>query len=305
MPAPAPTASATSSPSGESRAEAAERVLFLATDLRTDGLRKVCPETLPDAARVRCLVALRYEDEPPSRALALTLLDETGSLAGLLPDETNDDGRGGKVHLAPARPVGDNREQLAWLIHAFRDYAEVLAGLAQKAPLDFRDRPVDLRFFVSRDARAPSAFAVKNNVGYNLYGLLNVSEDAVREIVFHELFHLNDDRHARWSSRAIAPIYDRIIARCGRRGACLAPYAPTDTKSDGVYYAFAQPGGAREYAAEVGVRYYREQRLMLQKKPLATRAFKCGPPENLAAWTLVSTELFGGADLVPDCAPGG
>ncbi len=297
-PAPAPGAEVAIGP--DLRAEDAERVLFLATDLRTDAVRRVCPASLSTEPRIRCLLALRYEDEPPSRELALTLYSETGSLAGLLPEETSEDGRGGKVHLLPARPIGANREQLAWILDAFRGYRRFLTELAALGPVTFRDRPVDLRFFYSTSKQAPSAFAVQRNLGYNLYGVVNISAEAVRDTLFHEVFHLNDG----WSARALAPIHARIVARCGKKSACLAPYSPTETMMDGVYYAFAGRGAAREYAAELALRYYRESREILEGKPLSTLPFKCGPAENREAWRRIAREFFGGVDPVPECPPG-
>jgi hypothetical protein len=301
-PAPAPAAEVAIGP--DLRAEDAERVLFLATDLRTDAVRRVCPASLATEPRIRCLLALRYEDEPPSRELALTLYAETGNLAGLLPEETSDDGRGGKVHLLPARPIGANREQLGWILDAFRGYRRFLTQLAALGPVTFRDRPVDLRFFYSESKQAPSAFAVQKNLGYNLYGVVNISAEAVRDTLFHEVFHLNDGWREGWSARALAPIHARIVARCGKKSACLAPYSPTETMMDGAYYAFAGRGAAREYAAELALRYYRESRAILEGKPLPARPFKCGPAENKEAWRLLVREFFGGVDPVPECPPG-
>ncbi|NUQ76420.1 MAG: hypothetical protein HUU21_23015 [Polyangiaceae bacterium] len=294
IPAPKP-------PSGEGRAEAAERVLFLATHLRTDDLRKVCPAAMEEEARVRCLLSFRYADDAASRELVFTLYNETGSLAGLLPEETTSDGRGGKVRLLPARPVGANRQHLSWIIEAFRSYKSFAAAVGARGPISFRDRPVDFRFFYSEKGGMPSAFAATRNIGYNLFGALNMSDVTVRDTLFHELFHLNDGWRGDWSRRALAPIYDEIIARCGRRSACLSPYAPTDTKIAGVVYAFAPQGGVREYAAELALRYFREHRLVIDNEPLPARAFKCGPAENAAAWKLLSDEFFGGVDLVPPC----
>lgn len=322
--------------------EDAERVLFFATDLRTDGIRDSCPVTLERAPRIRCLIALRYADEPESLKLALTLHTETGSLAGLLPEERSDDGHGGQVHLLPARPIRQNREHLVWIIDAFRDYKRFLDGLAAHLPaapntppatasaapatntppasasaipatntppadspprreIAFRDRPVHFRFFYSEKGGHPSAFAIKRNIGYNLFGALNVSDSTVRDTLFHELFHLNDSRLGDWSKGALTTLRDAIVLRCGRKNACLAPYSPTDTLMNGAFYAFTDAAGAREYAAEIGLRYYREHRLILEGKPLPVTPFKCGPPENLAAWRLVADTLFGGVDLVPAC----
>jgi hypothetical protein len=287
---------------GIPRGGAAERVLFRATHWRTDGLRRTCPATSPDGLRVRCLVSSRYADDVQSQELALTLLDETGSLAGLLPEETVDDGEGRKVRLLPARPVGPYREHLRWIIAAFRDYKSFSTGLSAHGPIAFRDRPVDFRFFYSETGGMPSAFAAGRNVGYNIYGALNVSEEAVRDTLFHEIFHLNDGWHDDWSRRAIGALYDRIVARCGGSRACLSPYSPTDTTRDGTYYAFIPQGSVREYAAELGLRYYREHRLILQNKSLPVRPFKCGPIENREAWRLLAAEFFAGVDLVPVCA---
>jgi hypothetical protein len=291
-------------PAPDPRAEDAERVLFLATDLRTDAVRKVCPTSLASEPRIRCLVGLRYEDEPPSRELALTFYAETGSLAGLLPEETSDDARGGKAHLLPARPIGANREQLRWIVEAFREYQRFLAALASRAPVQFRDRPVDFRFFYSENKQAPSAFAVKRNIGYNLYGVVNVSAEAVRDLLFHEIFHLNDGWHDGWSARALAPIHALIVARCGRKKACLLPYSPTATMMDGAYYSFAGSAAVREYAAELALRYYRENRAIVEHEPFMGKPFKCGPPENQEAWRLLVDEFFGGVDLVPECHAG-
>lgn len=283
--------------------EDAERVLFLATHLRTTELRQACPESMKRAPRIRCLIELRYADVPASKELALTLYSETGSLAGLLPEEWSDDGRGSKIHLTPARPIGDNREHLRWILDAFRDYAKFEADLAKTAPIAFQDRPVHFRFFVTDKGGNPSAFAVSRNIGYNLYGSVNVSDSTVRDTLFHEIFHLNDSRLGDWSAGALGPILQGILAKCGGRSACLAPYAPTDTMIQGSYYAFVKQSGAREYAAEVGLRFYREHRYVREGKPLPLAPFKCGPAENREAWNLVRDRLFGGVDRVPACGP--
>ena len=91
------------------------------------------------------------------------------------------------------------------------------------------------------------------------------------------------------------------MARCKGDRRCLAPYAPTDTTMMGTFYAFIPNGGAREYAAEVALRYYREQRLLFEGKPLPVPPFQCGPKENAEAITLVAREFFGGVDQTPPC----
>jgi hypothetical protein len=82
----------------------------------------------------------------------------------------------------------------------------------------------------------------------------------------------------------------------------------------GGFYAFHPDNGVGEYAAELAIRYYREQRAVLgmatpadakPRAPHATGAFKCGPPDNARAWDLLVREFFGGVDLVPPCPGGG
>ncbi len=81
------------------------------------------------------------------------------------------------------------------------------------------------------------------------------------------------------------------------RGACLRPYAPHKTKVRGkTYHAFHPESGVGEYAAELAVRYYREHRAVLAKRP-PRRPFKCRRPENARAWKRLATEFFGGVDL--------
>ncbi len=103
--------------------------------------------------------------------------------------------------------------------------------------------------------------------------------------------------------RALGAVFDSIVSRCHVAMGCLAPYAPTDTRvRGGTYYAFQPDNGeaVHEYAAELALRYYREERAVLRgERPLA--AFKCGPPENARAWHLLVDEFFGGLDRTPAC----
>lgn len=290
-------------PTHPGRAEAAERVLFLATHLRTTDLREACPKTLDEVPRIRCLISLRYADESDAKKWALTLYAETGSLAGLLPEETNQDGKGKKVRLEPARPIGKNKEHLIWIVDAMREYARFFQELSKRQikPIVLQDRPLDFRFFYTQEGGTPSAFAVGRNIGYNLRGTVNVHGEAVRDTLFHEIFHLNDVWQDNFSARLLAPIEARILAKCKGNLKCLAPYAPTDTTMNGKPYAFVDDGKGKEYAAELALRYFREQRLLIDGKPLPIPAFKCGPPENKEAMALLVETFFGGVDLVPEC----
>ena len=83
--------------------------------------------------------------------------------------------------------------------------------------------------------------------------------------------------------------------------ACLTPYSPDSLiVRGGTYYPFMPGNGVREYAADLALRYYREQRSMAQGTTPA-RPFKCGPPENAEAWSRLVREFFAGVDQVPPC----
>ena len=98
-------------------------------------------------------------------------------------------------------------------------------------------------------------------------------------------------------------MHDAIVKRCGTATACLAPYAPSSTIVRGsTYYAFHPANTVEEYAAELALRYYREERAALRKEALGAPPFKCGPPENARAWRALVDEFFAGADHVGPCA---
>jgi hypothetical protein len=202
----------------------------------------------------------------------------------------------------PALPVGADRKHLAWVSAAFHDFDGFFAALARKANPRYRWRGLTLRFFRSVGNTTPNAFAQGWTVSYNVNGSIDRSADAARETLFHELFHLNDADHGDWSPRNVASIQEAIEKACGTRTACLAPYAPTGTiVRRGTYYAFQPGNDAHEYAAEVALRWYREQRAVVRGDAPVRPAFKCGPPENRRAWDAIAAEFFGGVDLVPAC----
>ncbi|WP_437970936.1 hypothetical protein WMF04_17355 [Sorangium sp. So ce260] len=258
----------------------------------------------PGHERVRCLLALRYRGDRQAAASATALFDQTGSLAGLEREHLMDGGYRGTLHLVPALPVSAERRHLEWTAAALGDFDAFFADLAAVAgsPVRYRHRALALRYFRSVRARTPSAYASGWTVAYNLAGSLHRSADAVRETLFHEIFHLNDSAHGGWSQAALSPIFDGIVARCGTRIPCLAAYSPNETiVKGGTYYAFQPGNGVGEYAAELAIRYYREQRAALRGERLGKAPFKCGPPENARAWSLLAGEFFGGADRVAPC----
>jgi hypothetical protein len=254
-----------------------------------------------------CLLADRYAKDPKAAALALALYRESGDVAGVGADEIMDGGYRGKIHLVPALPIRDDRTQLAWTLAAARAIDAFFAaqfpdGVARPA---YRWRGLAFRFVRSVGKRTPSAYASGWSVTYNVAGSLLTSEGGVLETLFHELFHTNDEAHGDWSKTALGKDYAAILARCPKLAIkCLAPCAPgTTIVRGGTYYAFQQDNGdpVHEYAAELALRYFREQREMQRAGKLARPAFKCGPAENARSWQALVGEFFGGRDLVPTC----
>lgn len=260
--------------------------------------------------RIECLLNARYASDPSARNEALGLFRENGGVAGLLPAERYDGGYRGIISLVPQLPVAGHRHHMIRVRDAMRDIDDFFSviGSSANAPLAYRWREIHFQFFRSVGRTTPSAFVEGINwrVAYNVSGSLNTSASAVRETIFHELFHINDWAHADWSSRVLAPIVASIIVRCGTSitsKTCLKPYTPTDvTVSGGTYYAF-QPGAPTglEYAAELATRYHDEQLARIEGRAFDKPPFKCGSSENASAWKLLVDEFFGGVDFVPTC----
>jgi hypothetical protein len=300
-------------PRGITPAQAAE-ILFAA-----DGAHPPRCDQKADAENIACLISARFASDAAAQNVALDLYRRTGDLAGLSPAETMEGGWRGTLHLVPALPTGKERRHLEWIAEATRDYDAFFSELTGSGAtiIPYAWRGIAFRFMRSVGARTPSAYALLvapedgeapserdlQTIAYNLDGSLNKSADAVRELVFHENFHLNDQRHGDWSVHVLGPTFDSIVARCGTRMACLAPFTPTEmVVRGGTYYAFQPNNGAavREYAAELALRYYREQRA--DAKSLQTaKHFKCGPKENASSWKLLVNEFFGGIDRTPTC----
>ncbi len=283
------------------RAVDAQRVLYL------DAAPPAQCATGADADRIRCLIGAKYAVDPAAREVALDFFATTGGVPGILPAQQYDGGYRGIIDFVPELPVSNHRKHLIWSRDAMRDIGAFMANIAYRAnaPVRFRHREIQLRFFRSVGRTTPSAFTQGNwELGYNVSGSLVQSAALVRETFFHEMFHMNDWSHNDWSSRTLAPIVNGIVARCGARTACLAPYAPTNTiVRGGTYYAF-QPGNGPmhiEYAAELATRYFEEQLRAMTNTRRSGTPFKCGPAENRKAWDLLRNEFFGGVDLVPAC----
>ena len=255
-----------------------------------------------DDGRVRCLLGLRFSDDGEAAAAALALYDASGNVVGLNRAQTMDGGWRGMLQLVPEVPVGKHRRYLDWLLSASQDFNGFFGTLGERAPsgLRYRWQPIEIRFFRSVGRTTPSAYATDWAIAFNVSGSLHKSRDAVRETMFHEIFHLNDADHGGWSARVLSGLYADLLARCGRKTACLTPYAPSKTMvRGGTYYAFHEEHVA-EYAAELATRYFTEQSAVLAGGAPKQPAFKCGPPENRQAWDALVKDFFG-VDLVPDC----
>ena len=302
-PAPAPVDSAPLAPEpppppSVSLADA-RRILFA-----DDASAPTCADA-SIAAAVHCFLAARYSSDPRAAAVATSLYDATGDVAGLSSAETMEGGFRGVLHLVPELPVGARRKHLEWVASSVTDYDDFFQRLTEGVPQlpRYRWHALSLRFMRSVGRTTPSAYAEGWSIAYNVDGSLNTSRDAVRELLFHEIFHLNDSAHGDWSKPALGPIFDGLIARCHASTACLRPYAPSSTLvRGGTYYAFQPTNGdaVHEYAAELAIRYYEEERAILHGEPPLPR-FKCGPTENGRAWTLLVNEFFGGIDRTPPC----
>jgi hypothetical protein len=310
-PSPPPASAAASAPAPAADAGDAEPTIDLVATLFPDAA--TTPPGVPGCIKVEdardrahCLIATRFEGDAEAARMATDLFDATGSVAGVQVEQEMDGGFRGRIHIVPEVPVGRHRRHLAWIAAAGGDFDAFFDGLARAAPapVHYRHRPLGFRFFRSVNRTTPSAYAGTWEISYNVSGSLHVSADAVRETLFHELFHVNDADHGDWSPKHLRAAFDAIVARCGTRMACLRPYAPTETTvRGGTYYAFQPDNGeaVHEYAAELALRYYREQRAVQRGEPLGRPPFKCGPVENRTSWDAVAAEFFGGADAVPPC----
>jgi hypothetical protein len=245
-----------------------------------------------------------YKADAKAEEIARDLFDDYGHVATVGAEEHMDGGYRGTIHLVPELPIKGYRRHLEWVAAAMKDFDDFFATF--KTAPSYRWKSLTFHFVRSVKKRTPSAYATGWSITHNVNGSLLTSARGVRETYFHELFHLNDFDHKDWSARVLAKDYAAIVKKCGTKSTCLEPYAPNNTKvrATGTYYAFQPDNGnaVHEYAAELAVRYFKEQTEMRTAKKLSKKAFKCGPPENARAWRALVDEFFGGHDLVPSCS---
>lgn len=267
---------------------------------------KGCTEGSDDE-QIRCLMKARLSDDPQATKLALALFETAGHVVGVLPEQDFEGGYRGMIHLVPQLPIGAERRHLEFTagalteIDAFLADTERLAAASTAEPgatFRYRWRALELRFYRSIKKRTPAAFAIDWTVSYNVNGTLNGSLPVVRSLLFHEIFHLNDDG---WSERELSADYDSIVKKCGTGIECLTRYVPEPLiVKGGTYYSFMPGNGVREYAADLALRYFRDQREVMQGR-VVKKPFKCAAPENARAWSKLSQRFFGGVDRLPSC----
>jgi hypothetical protein len=264
-----------------------------------------CPDGSDDE-QVRCLITQALKADERAVALALGQYATSGHVVGVLPEEDFEGGYRGTIHLVPQLPMGPERRHLEFVAGALEEIDAFLADTQQRAqtssdagvPFAYRWKPLQLRFFRSIKKRTPAAFAIDWTVSYNVNGTLNGSLPVVRSLLFHEIFHLNDDG---WSERALSADYDAIVKKCGTGIECLTRYVPEPLiVKGGTYYSFMPGNGVREYAADLALRYFREQRDAMTGRPIKA-PFKCQAPENARAWAKLTARYFGGVDRLPSC----
>lgn len=260
---------------------------------------KGCTEGSDDE-QIRCLMKTRLEADPRAVKLALDLYDRAGHVVGVLPEQDFEGGYRGMIHLVPQLPMLDERKHLEFAAGALSDIDALLTDTQTLAgsPIGYRWRALELRFFRSIKKRTPAAFAIDWTVSYNVNGTLNGSLPVVRGLLFHEIFHLNDDD---WSTRELSEDYDAIVKKCGTGIECLTRYVPEPLiVKGGTYYSFMPGNGVREYAADLALRYQKEQREVMAGR-VVKKPFKCGAPENARAWSKLVQRFFGGVDRLPSC----
>ena len=275
-----------------------------------DALETVFPEGAPTACvgrEVRCLLSERFAGDAAARRAALALFDETGSVAGVEAAMTMDGGYRGQVRIVPEWPVGVHAKHLGWVLSAQREIASLMGHVIreQKQLPVFRYTGLQFRFMRTVGGTTPSAYANGWTVTYNVSGSLMTSPAVVRDLIVHEVFHLNDQDRNDWSRRVLGPTVDRISNKCGTDRACLAPYAPRKlTVRGGTFYSFQPNNGdiALEYGAELAARYVAEQLASLNGRAHPDGWFKCTNADNANMIRLLREAFFAGFDATPPCS---
>lgn len=290
----------------ESSAELQRVRQVLCADIGESNCAAACAGVRGEREHADCL--LRYRFGTDERALGLArALASHGTLIGVETRGEIEGYRGETVELIPALPLGDHAHHLDWIRGSLVHYDGFLRSIAVHAtkPIAFAAKPDGFVFFRTNEGTYPSAFCAGGFIAYNLDGPLHAERRTMHETLFHELFHLSDQRAGDWSEDALEEIFDAIVDRCDDDHACYEPYAPHESLvEDGTFYAFdARTRSVREYAAEIALTYFLEHEALFAGTPRPGPPFKCRAPENAVAWRRLVDTFFGGVDLTRRCPP--
>lgn len=278
----------------------------LCADIGEGACIAACADVHGAREHADCL--LRYRFGSDERALGLArALSRDGTLIGVETRGEIEGYRGEIVELIPALPLGEQAHHLDWIRGSLVHYEGFLRSIAEHTtkPVAFGAKPDGFVFFRTNEATYPSAFCAGGFIAYNLDGPLHAERRTMHETLFHELFHLNDERAGTWSETELEDIFDAIVERCEDDHACYEPYAPHESVvEDGTFYAFdARTRSVREYAAEIALTYFLEHEALFAGTPRSGLPFKCRAPENALAWRRLVDTFFGGVDLTRRCPP--
>jgi len=129
---------------------------------------------------------------------------------------------------------------------------------------------------------------------YNVEGSLLRARRVSADERVHDCFNTRD--HKDWSQHALSTDFKAIVKKCGTKSCVSHRTHRTTPKSrpTGTYYGVPTETTANvvhEYAAELAVRYFKEQTEMLANGKLAAKAFKCDRPRTAEVAGLVDEFL--------------
>ena len=197
--------------------------------------RRSCSPTRREAcADIECLIENAYAKRSPRRRRSRSRCTaNSGSVAGVGPDEIMDGGYRGKIHLVPQLPTGEYRKHLEWVARrARRSIDEFFAKLYDKQPapeLSLARAPAAVRAL----GRQAHAERVRDRLARRVQrrGLAAHDRDGVRETSSTSCSTPTTARTATGRRKTLQKDYDAIVAKCPARTIkCLAPYAPNDTE---------------------------------------------------------------------------
>ena len=264
-----------------------------------------------DCADVACLIERAYSPTRRRARSRSALWNDAGDVAGVGPDEMH--GRRLPRQDPPGAAAAARRAPPSTWSGSPTRCGRSTSSFATRSPPRRRraiaGARLAFRFVRSVGKRTPSAYADGWAVEYNVEGSLLTSAAGVRETLFHELFHTNDEDHGDWSASSLQTDYDAILAQV----------RPAEQPLPGALRAEHDDGARRHLLCVPAEQRQRGARVRGRARACATSAnrarcspaascrrpaFKCGPAENGRAWSALVDEFFAGRDRVPACPPG-